>query len=313
MAVEADSIGLLFPGQGAQSVGMGGWLVREFPIAKSLYDQASELLGYDLLRLSLEGPAERLDATEFSQPALFVCSMAAAAVFRAEYPDQTARVRGVAGLSLGEYSAICYAGGLDFESALRLVQRRGQAMQAAADRVDSGMVSVLGLDLAALEAICEAARGPDEVLVPANLLCPGNIAVSGHRAALSRLEPLAMEAGASKVIPLSVAGAFHTALMSPAAAELSHALESTRFSPLRLPIFSNVDAQPHSDAGDFRELLSRQLVGPVLWGQSLEAMIESGINGFFEIGTGRVLRGTLKRINRKLPVDGFGDGTDVRA
>lgn len=313
MNLEADSIGLLFPGQGAQTVGMGGWLVRQFPAARQIYDRAGELLGYDLLDLSLNGPAERLDATEFSQPALFVCSMAAAAVFRERYPEQAERVKAVAGLSLGEYSALCYAGGLAFEAALQLVQRRGRAMQTAADRVESGMASVIGLDLLSLQAICEAARGPDEVLLPANLLCPGNIAVSGHLSALERLPPLAAEAGASKVIPLAVAGAFHTELMSPAADELGRALAGVEFSPLRVPVFSNVDAQPHADSADFRELLSQQLVGPVLWGQSLESMIAAGINGFLELGTGRVLRGTLKRINRKLPVDGFGDGAEAAA
>ena len=307
MALDADSIGLVFPGQGAQSVGMGGWLIRNFPVAARIYDAASSLLGYDLVALSLRGPAEKLDATEFSQPALFVASMAAAESLREIDPGLVSRVKGVAGLSLGEYSAICFAGGLDFESALRLVQRRGEAMQAAADRVESGMASVIGLEIDPLRSVCREAAQPGEVLCPANLLCPGNIAVSGHRSALARLEPIALKAGASKVIPLAVAGAFHTELMAPAAAELERAIAETQFKKLELPVFSNVDAAPHVVADDFRSLLSRQLVGPVLWGDSLEAMIASGINGFIEVGTGRVLRGTIKRINRKIPTDGFGD------
>lgn len=307
MGFEAESIGLVFPGQGAQFVGMGGWLIRNHAVASELYRRASDLLGYDLARLSLEGPAEKLDATEFSQPALFVASMAATAVLREQHPDWVARVKAVAGLSLGEYSAICYAGGLDFDSAVRLVQRRGRAMQAAADRVSSGMASVIGLELATLQAVCDEVRGAGEVLQPANLLCPGNIAVSGHRSALERLEAAAVRAGAMKVVPLSVAGAFHTALMAPAAADLGQALADTEFRQLAVPVFSNVDAEPHADSAAFRTLLSRQLVGPVLWGQSVEAMLQAGIQGFIEVGTGRVLRGTIKRINRKIPTEGFGD------
>lgn len=307
MGFEADSIGLVFPGQGAQFVGMGGWLIRNHAVASELYRRASDLLGYDLAQLSLEGPAEKLDATEFSQPALFVASMAAAAVLREQQPEWVGRVKAVAGLSLGEYSAICYAGGLDFDSAIRLVQRRGRAMQAAADQVSSGMASVIGLDLAALQAVCDEVREPGEVLVPANLLCPGNIAVSGHRSALGRLEAAAVRAGAMKVVPLSVAGAFHTTLMAPAAADLGQALADAEFRPLTVPVFSNVDAESHADSTVFRTLLSRQLVGPVLWGQSVEAMIRAGIQGFIEVGTGRVLRGTIKRINRKIPTEGFGD------
>jgi [acyl-carrier-protein] S-malonyltransferase len=311
MALDVDSIGLVFPGQGAQCVGMGRWLLDNHAIARDCYRRASEVLGYDLSELSLHGPAERLNATEFSQPALFVSSLAAAEVLRAEQPDLVNRVTAVAGLSLGEYSALCFAGGLDFGSALRLVQRRGQAMQAAADRVDSGMASVIGLEMDVLQGLCDQARGDGETLQPANLLCRGNVAISGHRAALERFTPLATAAGATKVIPLAVAGAFHTDLMQPAAAALSEALNEASFRPLTFPVYSNVDAQPHRDASDFRTLLARQLVGPVLWERSILKMIEDGVRGFLEVGTGKVLRGTIKRIDRKLPTDGFGDGEMV--
>jgi len=310
MSLDVQSIGLVFPGQGAQSVGMGRWLIENHPIARNLYQRASTLLGYDLIELSLSGPVARLDATEFSQPALFVSSMAAAEVLRSEQPELIQRVKAVAGLSLGEYSALCFAGGLDFESALKLVQRRGQAMQAAADQVQSGMASVIGMELDALQAVCDQARVAGEVLQPANLLCRGNIAVSGHRTALARLEQVATDAGASRVIPLSVAGAFHTELMSPAAAALAEAIAAVTFRPLTIPVFSNVDALPHTNSGDFKGLLAQQLVNPVLWERCVEAMTQAGIEGFVEVGTGRVLRGTIKRINRKLPVDGFGDGPE---
>ena len=307
-AFDADSIGVLFPGQGAQAPGMGKWLCETYPSAKSLFETAAEVLGYDLAELCFSGPEEKLNATEFSQPALFVVGMAAATVMREEHPDLVAKIQSAAGLSLGEYTAVCFAGGLTFEDGLKLVQRRGQAMQAAADAVQSGMASVIGMDIDSLTKLCDDVREDDEVLQPANLLCPGNIAVSGHMSALDRLEPAASDAGAMKVVRLSVAGAFHTALMQPAVAALSEALNEMPIQDTQLPVYSNVDARPHQSANEIRDLLSRQVVGAVRWEDSIRAMLDAGINGFLEAGTGRVLRGTLKRIDRKLKTDGFGDG-----
>jgi [acyl-carrier-protein] S-malonyltransferase len=301
------SVGILFPGQGAQVVGMGRWLCETFPAAQQLFDQASEILGYDLDKLCFDGPAEQLGATEFSQPALFVVGMAAANVLAQEQPDRIAAVKAAAGLSLGEYTAVCFAGGLQFPDALKLVQRRGQAMQAAADAVESGMASVLGLDLDAVEKLCEQCREENEVLQPANLLCPGNIAVSGHRTAIERLIPAATQAGAMKVIPLSVAGAFHTSLMQGAVEKLRAALDEMPITDTHIPVYSNVDAAPHQSASEIRELLSRQVIESVRWEDSIRRMLEDGIDGFEEMGTGRVLRGILKRINRKIPTSGFGD------
>jgi [acyl-carrier-protein] S-malonyltransferase len=233
--------------------------------------------------------------------------MAAANVLSQEQPERIAAVKAAAGLSLGEYTAVCFAGGLQFPDALKLVQRRGQAMQAAADAVESGMASVLGLDLDAVEKLCEHCRGENEVLQPANLLCPGNIAVSGHRRAIERLVPAAIQAGAMKVIPLSVAGAFHTSLMQGAVETLRVALDDMPITDTSIPVYSNVDACPHQSASEIRELLSRQVIESVRWEDSIRRMLEDGIDGFEEVGTGRVLRGTLKRIKRKIPTDGFGD------
>jgi [acyl-carrier-protein] S-malonyltransferase len=302
-----NSVGILFPGQGAQSVGMGRSLHDTYPTAKRCFDEASEILGYDLAELCFDGPEEKLNATEFSQPALFVAGIAAAEVLREEHPDRVAAAQATAGLSLGEYTAVCFAGGLSFADGVRLVQRRGQAMQSAADAVQSGMSSVLGLDLESLGQLCQQVREGDEVLQPANLLCPGNIAVSGHLAALERLGPVALEAGAIKVIPLSVAGAFHTSLMQPAVEKLQAALQEMPITDTRLPVYSNVDASPHQSAAEIRDLLSQQVIGSVRWEDSIRQMLSDGVEGFEELGTGRVLRGTLKRINRKIPTDGFGD------
>jgi [acyl-carrier-protein] S-malonyltransferase len=303
-----SATGVLFPGQGAQAVGMGRWLIENFSIARDRFDQANDVLGYDLADLCLNGPADRLNATEFSQPALFTVGIAAAEVLAAEHPDRMSNVVATAGLSLGEYTAVCFAGGLDFSDALKLVQRRGQAMQAAADATSSGMASVLGMELADLQRLCESCRQGDEVLQPANLLCTGNIAVSGHQTAIDRLVPAATQAGAMKVVPLTVAGAFHTPIMGSAVEALKAALNEMPIRNTRIPVYSNVDAGPHQSADEIRDLLARQVVGPVLWGQSIERMIADGVSRFEELGTGRVLRGILKRIDRKMPAEGFGDG-----
>lgn len=306
--MDNQNAGILFPGQGAQAVGMGRWLCETYRHAKARFAEASEVLGYDLAELCQEGPAEKLDATQYSQPALFTVGIVAAEVLAEEQPERVAGITAAAGLSLGEYTAVCFAGGLQFADALKLVQRRGEAMQAAADAVESGMASVLGLDLEQVESLCDQVRGDAGVLRAANLLCPGNIAVSGHLSALDRLGPAALEAGAMKVVRLAVAGAFHTSLMEPAVEALTQALADMPMTETRLPVYSNVDASPHQSADEIRQLLSKQVTQPVLWEASVRRMIQDGVEGFLEVGTGRVLRGTLKRIERKFPTDGFGDG-----
>ncbi|MEC8557162.1 MAG: ACP S-malonyltransferase [Planctomycetota bacterium] len=299
---------LLFPGQGAQDVGMGSGLTERSSQAKEYFQQASELLGYDLLELCLEGPIEELSRTEFSQPALFVHSYAALKQLESEQASLWDKISCVAGLSLGEYTAVAAAGGMSFEDGVLLVQARGQAMQAAADLVESGMSSVIGMDLQKLEEVCaQASEGNNDFVKPANLLCPGNIAVSGNVAALERLEKLAIEAGAMKIVRLQVAGAFHTSIMQPAVEKLEAALAEITFSDLRVPVYSNVDAKPHSAGEDFKSLLPKQVVSPVLWEASLQAVLETGIEECIEVGTGKVLAGTLKRVQRKFPCSNYGD------
>lgn len=291
----------LFPGQGAQSVGMAGELCAVSPAARNLFERASALLGYDLLAVCVHGPADRLDATDVSQPAIFVASLAAWEHLRASEPTAAAEVVAAAGLSLGEYTALVFAGALSFEDGLRVVQARGQAMQAAARAVPSGMVSILGVDVSAVEALVAEARGPD-VLELANFLCPGNTVVSGSLAAVERVERLAAERGLGRTVRLAVAGAFHTRLMEPAVAPLTDALAQVRLVAPALPVWSNVDARPHTDPEEIRGLLARQVVSPVRWEDTLRGLLAAGVRQFYEVGPGRVLAGLLKRIDRRAEV-----------
>jgi [acyl-carrier-protein] S-malonyltransferase len=293
----------LFPGQGAQSVGMGRQVAETLPAARALFDAANEILGYDLAKLCFEGPAEQLDSTVISQPALFVTSLAAVEQLRHEQPDVVRSCEAVAGLSLGEYTALVFAGVLEFDSGLQLVQARGAAMQAASDAIPSGMVSILGLELAQVQALCDQARQSD-VLQVANLLCPGNIVVSGSNAACERVAELAVPAGAMKAIPLAVAGAFHTPIMGPAVEGLAEVLADVPMSAPKIPVISNVDAQPHDDPEKIRRLLLEQVVSPVRWEDSMRYLLAQGCDTFYEVGPGRVLRSLLKRIDRKITCNG---------
>ena len=296
----------LFPGQGAQSIGMGQQLAESLPAARALFDDAEQVLGYDLARLCANGPVEELDSTIYSQPALFVCSLAAVEQIRSETPEIVSLASAAAGLSLGEYTALVFAGVMEFEHALRVVKCRGEAMQAAADATPSGMVSVLGLELAQVEDLCEQSRQPDEVLRIANHLCPGNIVVSGHNASCEKLVENAEAAGAMKVVALAVAGAFHTPIMESALEQLAEALAEVPMASPRIPVISNVDAQPHSDPEEIREILVRQVVSPVRWEDSMRLLLDDGYSNFYEVGPGRVLRGLLRRIDRKVSCTNVG-------
>lgn len=293
----------LFPGQGAQTVGMGAELCKALPAAANLFARASSVLGYDLLDLCTNGPAEKLNATDVSQPAIFVASLAALEQLRATEPDAEAGVFATAGLSLGEYTALAFAGAIGFEDGVKLVQARGRAMQAAAEATPSGMASVLGMEVPEVEVIVSQTRGADTLEV-ANLLCPGNTVVSGTLSALDRFEQLcsAQSKGGLRLVRLTVAGAFHTSVMRPADEKLAEALAGVPLSAPRVPVWSNVDARPHTDPDEIRALLVKQVLAPVRWEDTTRALLAEGAERFYEIGPGRVLAGLLKRVLRKADV-----------
>ena len=298
-----SNVAFLFPGQGAQAVGMAQQLIETASEAKALFDQASEVLGYNLAELCISGPAETLNTTDHSQPAIFVASLAALESLKNENPELVSACSATAGLSLGEYTALVFAGVMSFEDGLRVVQERGLAMQAAAELTQSGMVSVVGLETDQVEKVVAEVRQEGEILQLANFLCPGNIVVSGHTVACGRLEEPANAEGARMVMPLTVAGAFHTPLMQPAVERLTAVLENVTLHAPRIPVVSNVDATAHDDPEEIRQLLVQQVVSPVRWEDSMNKLLADGTEQFYEIGPGRVLRGLLKRIARKVPCE----------
>ena len=297
---------IVFPGQGAQSVGMAGDWVEASPKAADLFARASAILGYDLLAVCRSGPAERLNTTAVSQPAILVTSLAALEVLRSRdgHPLDAATV--TAGLSLGEYTALVFAGAIDFDDAVRLVDVRGRAMQECAEQRPGAMLAVLGVEREKLAALCDECRGGD-VLEIANVLCPGNIVASGSAEACRRLDAAAVAAGAIKCVPLEVAGAFHTTLMQPAVERLAEALAAARVRSPRIPVVSNVDARPHTDPEEIRALLARQVVGVVEWNASMAYILSTGVRTVWEVGPGRVLRGLMKRIDRRVACCGVFD------
>jgi [acyl-carrier-protein] S-malonyltransferase len=291
----------LFPGQGAQQVGMGKDLYDAFPAARRVFEQAEAACGLPLRKLCFEGPEEELARTDICQPAIFTVSAAALAVLGELLgPERLEAMHPafLAGLSLGEYTALYAADAVDLQPAVRLVARRGRVMQQAATAVPSGMVSVLGLDEPAAEKLA-AAAAQGEVLACANFNCPGQVVLSGAIGACRRAAEMARDFGASGAVPLKVAGAFHSRIMVPAAAELAETLRATPFRKPRAPIVSNVDGRCYDDPAEIPSRLLAQLTSPVRWQQSMGLLISQGVAKFFEIGPGRVLAGLMRRIGRR--------------
>ena len=291
----------MFPGQGAQFVGMCKEVCQEVPAAKALFDEASEILGYDLLQRCTDGPKELLDSTEVSQPAIFVASMAAVEKLRQEQGEDAVNAATCAmGLSLGEYSALCFADAISFADGVKITKARGEAMQAASDAVDSGMVSVIGLGKDKVAELCAAASEKSgEKIQIANYLCNGNYAVSGSSKACDVVAEIAKpEFKARMTVKLAVAGAFHTDFMAPAVSALKDVLAEVKISKPRIPVISNVDAKPHSDPDTIKKLLATQVTSPVLWENTMESVLSRGFERAVELGPGKVTAGILKRFDK---------------
>jgi [acyl-carrier-protein] S-malonyltransferase len=298
----------LFPGQGAQVIGMGRDIAEAYPAANELYETANEIVGYDLKSLCFEGPSERLNTTTVSQPAIFVTSAAILGVLR----DRLPKAEFMGGLSLGEYTALYSAGVISFEDGVKLVQRRGEAMQAASDATKGGMLGIIGLDEEKVRQICDSTRG-DDVLEGVNFNCPGQIVVSGGIEAIKRAEKLAVEHGAVKAVRLDVAGAFHTELMSSAAETLRQALNEVEITiPEDVKIIANINAEYYLSPDEVKDGLCKQLTSPILWQKCMEHFISELVEDFYEIGPGRVLTGLMKRINRKIKVNNMSTLTAVK-
>ena len=291
-----NGVALVFPGQGSQKPGMGGDLARNFEAARRVFEEASDALHWDVLRLCTEGPLEELNRTERTQPALLTVSLAALRVLEAE---TDVRPSLVAGHSLGEITAVAAARGLPPAHAVRLVEMRGRFMQEAVPAGEGAMAAVLGLEAREVEEVCAEVEG---VVVPANLNCPGQIVISGQAAAVEEASELARERGAKRVVLLDVSVPSHSPLMAPAAERLARVLEEMPLSDLAVPLVNNAGARVVQAATDVREGLVAQLTSPVRWEEGVRAMIARGVETFVEVGPGKVLSSLIQRIRREVRV-----------
>lgn len=299
----------LFPGQGAQYIGMGSALAQNFEPAKKMLEYADEILNFSLSKIMLEGPEEVLKSTENTQPALFVTSMMVMELLIAEEISCDM----VAGHSLGEYSAICAAGGFSFEDGLHLVRKRGELMATAGTRSPGKMAAVIGVEDDAVKALC-AEASKKGIVIPANFNCPGQVVVSGSVEGVNALVELC-ESKSIKAVLLPVSGAFHSPLMEFAVEGLTEAIAKVNFSDLKYPLIANVTAEPLTDATLLPDLLVRQITSPVRWGESMQKAISLGVTSGVEVGSGKVLMGLMRRIDRNLkvtPVENIGDLTPLK-
>ena len=286
----------VFPGQGAQFVGMGKDLYDTNDAARQLMDRANEILGFNITDIMFNGTDDDLKQTRVTQPAIFLHSVAVATTLGDEFnPDM------VAGHSLGEFSALVAAGALSFDDGLRLVAKRAMAMQKACELNPSTMAAILGLDDETVEKVCSEIDG---IVVAANYNCPGQIAISGEIEAVTTACERLKEAGARRALPLKVGGGFHSPCMEPARAELAEAIAATEFSVPRCPVVQNVDATPHTDPEEIKANLIAQLTATVRWTQSVERMIADGVTDFTELGPGKILQGLITKISRDVTVSG---------
>ena len=286
----------VFPGQGAQFVGMGKDLYENNQMAHDLFEKANEILGFRITDLMFEGTEGDLRQTKVTQPAIFLHSVILAKTLGEEFkPDM------VAGHSLGEFSALVAAGALSFEEGLKLVAARAMAMQKACEVTPSTMAAVLALPNEKVEEICATV---DDVVAPANYNCPGQVVISGTVAGIDAVCPLLLEAGAKRAMKLKVGGAFHSPLMQPAQEELAAAIEKAEFATPVCPVYQNVDAKPHTDPAEIKANLIAQLTAPVRWTQSVQSMVADGLTEVVELGPGAVLQGLVRKIDASVAVSG---------
>ena len=286
----------VFPGQGAQFVGMGKDLYDNNAEAKELFEKANDILGFRITDLMFNGTEDDLKQTKVTQPAIFLHSVLLAKSLGDEFqPDM------VAGHSLGEFSALVTAGALSFEEGLKLVSKRAMAMQKACEARPSTMAAVLALPDEKVEELCAEV---DDVVAPANYNCPGQVVISGTIEGIDAACEKMLAAGAKRALKLKVGGAFHSPLMQPAQEELAEAIAAAEFKTPRCPIYQNVDGKPHTDPAEIKENLIKQLTAPVRWTYDVQAMIEDGADEFIELGPGSVLQGLVKKINREVATSG---------
>ena len=290
----------VFPGQGAQFVGMGKDLYENSPLAKELFEKANEILGYRITDIMFEGTDEDLRQTKVTQPAVFLHSVISALCMGDAFqPEMTA------GHSLGEFSALVAAGALSFEDGLKLVYARAMAMQKACEAQPSTMAAIIGLADDKVEEICDQVTAEGEVCVAANFNCPGQIVISGSIAGIDKACELMKAAGAKRALPLKVGGAFHSPLMDPAKVELEAAINATEFLTPKCPIYQNVDALPHTDPAEIKQNLVAQLTASVRWTQTVKNMLADGATDFTECGPGTVLQGLIKKIDKETSAHGI--------
>ncbi len=290
----------VFPGQGAQFVGMGKDLYDNNPLAKELFDKANDILGYNITEIMFNGTDEELKQTKVTQPAVFLHSVISALCMGDDFAPAM-----VAGHSLGEFSALVAAGALSFEDGLRLVYARAMAMQKACEAAPSTMAAIIGVPDEKVEEICAEVNREGHVCVPANFNCPGQLVISGNVEAINEACEKLKAAGAKRALPLKVGGAFHSPLMQPAKDELQAAIEKTEFKAPKCPVYQNVDGMPHTDPAEIKTNLIAQLTSSVKWTKCVQSMIADGADDFTECGPGKALQGMIGRIDKNVAAHGI--------